>query len=64
MLKSQTAMLSDIIKTYNQIRALMRKFYAIRTQRPEIISGRDFHNIIKAAMIMDRGFCLSRFRKS
>jgi benzoyl-CoA reductase/2-hydroxyglutaryl-CoA dehydratase subunit BcrC/BadD/HgdB len=47
-------MLSDTIKTYNQIRALMRKLYAIRAQRTEIISGRDFHSIIKAAMIMDR----------
>src|SRR5664280_575074 len=47
-------MLSDAIKTYNQIRALMRKLYAIRAQRPEIISGRDFHSLIKAAMIMDR----------
>ena len=56
--KITDAMLSDTIKTYNQIRALMRKFYAIRAQRPEIISGRDFHNIIKAAMIMDRGLLL------
>jgi benzoyl-CoA reductase subunit C len=48
------AMLSDAIKTYNQIRALMMQLYTIRAQRPEIISGNDFHSIIKAAMIMDR----------
>ena len=29
-----------------------------RAQRPEIISGRDFHSIIKAAMIMDRNLFL------
>jgi len=52
--KITDAMLSDAIKTYNQIRALMRKLYAIRAQRPEIISGRDFHSLIKVAMIMDR----------
>jgi benzoyl-CoA reductase/2-hydroxyglutaryl-CoA dehydratase subunit BcrC/BadD/HgdB len=56
--KITDAMLSDTIKTYNQIRALMRQLYAIRAQRPEIISGRDFHSIIKAAMIMDRGLLL------
>jgi benzoyl-CoA reductase subunit C len=48
------AMISDAIKTYNQIRALMRRFYALRVQSPAIISGRDFHSIIKAAMIMER----------
>jgi benzoyl-CoA reductase/2-hydroxyglutaryl-CoA dehydratase subunit BcrC/BadD/HgdB len=57
-IKITDAMLSDTIKTYNQIRTLMRNFYAIRSRRPEIISGRDFHNIIKAAMIMDRGLLL------
>jgi len=56
--KITDAMLSDAIKTYNQIRALMRQFYAIRARRPEIISGRDFHSIIKAAMIMDRNLFL------
>ena len=56
--KITDAMLSEAIKTYNQIRALMRKLYAIRARRPEIISGRDFHSIIKAAMIMDRNLFL------
>jgi len=57
-IKITDAMLSDTIKTYNQIRTLMRNLYAIRSRRPEIISGRDFHNIIKATMIMDRGLLL------
>jgi bzd-type benzoyl-CoA reductase N subunit len=52
--KITDAMLSDAIKIYNQIRALMRRLYALRVQSPAIISGRDFHSIIKAAMIMDR----------
>lgn len=56
--KIKDAMLSDTIKTYNQIRALMRQIYAIRARKPEIISGRDFHSIIKAAMIMDRNLFL------
>jgi benzoyl-CoA reductase subunit C len=52
--KITDAALSDAIKTYNQIRALMLQLYTLRAQRPEILSGRDFHSIIKAAMIMDR----------
>jgi bzd-type benzoyl-CoA reductase N subunit len=54
------AMLSDAIKTYNQIRTLMMQLYNIRAQRPEIMSGRDFHSIIKAAMIMDRQLLLKK----
>ena len=57
-IKITDAMLSDAIKTYNQIRALMRQLYTIRSRRPEIISGRDFHSIIKAAMIIDRNLFL------
>jgi bzd-type benzoyl-CoA reductase N subunit len=56
--KITDAMLFDAVKTYNQIRALMRQIYALRARRPEIISGRDFHNIIKAAMIIDRGLLI------
>ena len=52
--KITDAMLFDAIKTYNQIRTLMRRLYALRVHRPAIISGRDFHGIIKASMIMDR----------
>ncbi len=48
------AALADAIKVYNQIRTLMIKLYTLRAQRPEILSGSDFHSIIKAAMVMDR----------
>ena len=61
--KITDAMLTDAIKTYNQIRALMRQFYAIRARTPEIISGRDFHSIIKAAMIMDRQTFLKKLEE-
>lgn len=48
------AMLTNAVKTYNQLRKLMMRLYEIRSQRPGVISGRDFHNIIKAAMTMER----------
>ena len=48
------AMLFEAIKTYNRIRVLMTRLYTLRAKRPEIIRGRDFHSIIKTAMIMDR----------
>ena len=57
------AMLADAVKTYNQIRALMKRLYALRVQRPAIISGRDFHSIIKAAMMMDRKIFLKTIEK-
>ena len=53
-IKITDAMLTEAIKTYNHIRALMTRLYALRAKSPEIISGRNFHSIIKAAMIMDR----------
>ena len=52
--KITDAMLSDSIKTYNKIRALMSQLYALRASNPAIISGKDFHSIIKVSMIMDR----------
>lgn len=58
--KITDTMLSDAIKTYNQIRALMVRLYTLRAQRPEIISGHDFHSIIKATMIMDRQLLLKK----
>ncbi len=57
------AMLSDSIKTYNQIRELMRRLYVLRSQQPAVISGRDFHSIIKAAMIIDRKVFLGTIEK-
>ena len=52
--KITDAALADAIKIYNQIRTLMMRIYTLRAQKPEMISGRDLHSIIKAAMIMDR----------
>ena len=52
--KITDAALADAIKIYNQIRMLMMRLYTLRAQKPEIISGRNLHSIIKAAMIMDR----------
>lgn len=51
-------MLSPAIKTYNKIRALMMRLYELRSNNPEILSGRDFHAIVKAAMTMDRDYFL------
>lgn len=48
------AQLAKSVKTYNKIRALVNKLYEIRCANPQIISGADFHAVIKAAMIMDR----------
>ena len=51
-------MLAKSIKTYNKIRSLIRKLYELRSKNPEILSGADFHAVIKAAMIMDRDYFL------
>jgi bcr-type benzoyl-CoA reductase subunit C len=48
------AMLTSAVKTYNRIRKQMTRLYEIRAQKPGIISGRDFHSIIEAAMTMER----------
>ena len=61
--KITDAALSDAIKTYNQIRTLMIQLYTLRAQRPEVLKGRDFHSIIKAAMIMDRQLLLTKLRE-
>jgi benzoyl-CoA reductase subunit C len=47
-------MISNAIKTYNKIRGLMMRLYELRSNNPGILSGRDFHSIIKAAMTMER----------
>jgi len=52
------AMLTDSIKTYNKIRSLIIKLYELRSKNPQLISGVDFHAVIKAAMIMDRDYFL------
>jgi len=47
-------MLARSVKTYNKIRSLVGRLYALRCANPQIISGADFHAVIKASMIMDR----------
>ena len=42
------------VKTYNAIRTQMTKLYDLRCENPQTISGRDYHTLIRAAMIMDR----------
>jgi len=42
------------VKIYNAIRALMTSLYQLRCENPQIITGQDFHTIIRAAMIMER----------
>ncbi len=36
-------------KTYNAIRSLMTRLYRLRCENPHIISGHDFHTLIRAA---------------
>ena len=41
-------------KVYNTIRTTMQRLYALRSERPGIIAGRDVHAIVRASMVMDR----------
>ena len=42
------------VRTYNAIRTQMTNLYALRRENPQAISGRDYHTLIRAGMIMDR----------
>jgi bzd-type benzoyl-CoA reductase N subunit len=42
------------IRTYNAIRAQMTRLYDLRGETPQVISGRDYFTLTRAAMIMDR----------
>ncbi len=46
--------LINAVKVYNAIRAMMTRLYRLRCENPQIISGQDFHTIIRAAMIVER----------
>lgn len=48
------AALADAVKVYNAIRVLMSRLYKLRCENPPVLSGRDFHVVIRAAMIMER----------
>lgn len=47
------------IETLNGIRSAMRRIYALRRERPGIISGTDLHAIVRASSVMDRGVFLA-----
>ena len=47
-------MLKKAIETFSCIRSSMRRLYALRSQRSDLVSSSDLHAIIKASMVMDR----------
>jgi benzoyl-CoA reductase subunit C len=51
--------LSLAIGTINAIRSAMQRLYALRRDRPGIISGSDLFAIVRASMVMDRGAFLN-----
>lgn len=53
-IKITDAELNRAVKTYNAIRSLMTRLYRLRCENPHIISGHDFHTLIRAAMIVER----------
>ncbi len=46
--------LSSSVKLYNENRSLMEKLYRLRSKHPEVMGGRDYHTIVRAAMIVER----------
>ena len=42
------------IVLYNKIRSSLKKVYELKSSNPELLSGREIHTLVKAAMIMDR----------
>ncbi len=46
--------LIEAVKLYNNIREKTGAIYRLKSDYPEIISGRDLHTVIKAGMLMDR----------
>jgi benzoyl-CoA reductase subunit C len=42
------------IALFNRIRADLKTVYDLRAANPEILSGRDLHNLVRVGMIMDR----------
>lgn len=54
------AALAGAVKVYNAVRALMKRLYRLRCDCPQVLSGRDFHTIIRAAMIMEREVFLEK----
>ena len=46
--------LARSVKLNNQIRILLQRLYRLRCDHPEVLDGRDYHTIIRAAMIVER----------
>ena len=46
--------LARSVRLYNEIRSLMERLYRLRCDHPEVMSGKDYHTIIRAAMIVER----------
>ena len=46
--------LRQSIRLYNNIRKALAEIYTMRSELPEIITGKDMHAIIQASMVMDR----------
>ena len=48
------AALADSIRLYNAVRAKLNRLYDMRCSHPGLLSGSDYHTIVRAAMIMER----------
>ncbi len=46
--------LGRAMKLFNAIRVQMQRLYDLRQANPEVVSGADYHTLVRAAMIMDR----------
>jgi bzd-type benzoyl-CoA reductase N subunit len=47
--------LKEAVGTYSRIRRYLSRLYDIKSEDPGLISGSDFHAIVKSSMIVDRG---------
>jgi benzoyl-CoA reductase subunit C len=46
--------LAAAVRLYNRIRRRIRQLYALRRERPNLVPGRDWLAMMRAAMVMDR----------
>ncbi len=46
--------LREAIAVYGEIRRGLRRLYELRSANPAVLSGSDFHSVVKAAMVMER----------
>jgi len=52
--------LEKSIECYNSIRISLKQIYELHSNDPAVISSRDLYTIVKASMIMDRGYLAAR----